>query len=96
MCVSVDIDGHAFCLGLDVWRTALDNSTCLVTALIRGAIFRSRDLLITKGRHSQDICSLGELVDRYHTQIVEEVSLVTMHILGGSNSDDSPSTPFKL
>ena len=66
MCGSVEVDGHAFCLGLDSLGTALEESMVQVTFLIRGAIFRSRQIQRDQGRLSLDICSLGELVDMYH------------------------------
>jgi hypothetical protein len=67
MCGSAEIDGHAFCLGLDSFGSALEESMIQVNFLIRGAIFRSRQIRQNQGRLSLDICSMGELVDMYHS-----------------------------
>jgi hypothetical protein len=70
MCGSTEIDGHAFCLGVDSLKRFFETDADLqslihsVTYLIRGAIFRPKGL----GRASQDVRSLGELIDMYHTR----------------------------
>src|SRR5437016_619584 len=66
MCGSAQIDGYAFCLGLDIFKTVLEDSKYLVTSLIQGAIFWSRQILKKQGRLLLDIGSLGELFDIYH------------------------------
>ncbi|KAG4432968.1 hypothetical protein IFR05_011536 [Cadophora sp. M221] len=65
MCGPTEIDGYAFCLGIDslksFFETRADLRTLIqsVTYLIRGAIFRT-------GTLPQAICKLGELIDMYH------------------------------
>ncbi|KAF4620185.1 hypothetical protein G7Y89_g14636 [Cudoniella acicularis] len=66
MCGSTQIDGYAFCLGLEIFKTVLKDSKYLITFLIRGAIFRSRQISMKQGRLSLEICPLGELFDMYH------------------------------
>ena len=66
MCGSTEIDGHAFCLGLDFLGTTSEDVRAQVTFLIRGAIFRSGNMSGNHGRLLLDICSLGELLDMYH------------------------------
>jgi ankyrin repeat protein len=66
MCGSAEIDGHAFCLGLDIFGASFKAVTTQVAFLIRGAIFRPRVISQKQRRFSLDICSLGELVDIYH------------------------------
>ena len=73
MCGSVEIDGYAFCLGVDLLkhyyeaRPDLQSLIRSVTYLIKGAIFRPKYAMSRSGRSSLDICPLGELIDRYHT-----------------------------
>ncbi len=67
LCGSTEIDGHVFSLGLDSLGRALEESTTQITFLIRGAIFRPRKMPRDQERLLLDICSLGELVDMYHT-----------------------------
>ena len=72
-CGPTEIDGYAFCLGLELLegfhgtRSDLQGPTRPVTYLIRGAIFRSKYVSSRLGRVSLDICPLGELIDMYHT-----------------------------
>ncbi len=69
-----EIDGYAFCLGVDSLKGSYEARTDLpslirsVTYLIRGAIFRPNYKISRSGRVSQDICPLGELIDMYHTR----------------------------
>ncbi|KAH8708399.1 heterokaryon incompatibility protein-domain-containing protein, partial [Phaeosphaeriaceae sp. PMI808] len=86
-CGSVEIEGHAFCLGLEFLKTTLEDSMCLVTSLIRGAIFRSRRILETQKRLSLDICSLGELVDTYHSHGANVLHDKVYALLGMSSDD---------
>jgi hypothetical protein len=73
MCGPTEIDGYAFCLGVDSFerlnkaRVNMHSFVCSITYLIRGAIFRPDFTLNSLGRSSLDICPLGELVDMYHT-----------------------------
>jgi hypothetical protein len=91
MCGPSEIDGYAFCMGVDSLNKffkahadanlrSLIRSVCY---LIRGAIFRPNGL----GGGSQDICPLGELVDMYHTH---EATLRSdkVYALLGMSSDD--------
>ncbi|KAF2805780.1 HET-domain-containing protein, partial [Mytilinidion resinicola] len=68
MCGATEIDGHAFCLGVDSLkdlykaRAGLQSLIRSVTYLIKGAIFRPSYGL---DRASQE--PLGQLIDTYHT-----------------------------
>src|SRR5436305_90348 len=62
MCGSAEIEGYAFCFGLDSLGTALEESMIQVTFLIRETIFRSRVTPRDQDRLSLNICSLGELI----------------------------------
>ncbi|KAH7355909.1 heterokaryon incompatibility protein-domain-containing protein, partial [Pyrenochaeta sp. MPI-SDFR-AT-0127] len=72
ICGSAEIDGHAFCLGLDALkrmyeaRPDFEGMIRSVIYLIRGAIFRPRHWAHGVGRSSLHISSLGELIDMYH------------------------------
>ena len=72
MCGPTEIDGYAFCLGIDSLkgsykaRLDLQNLICPVIYLIREAIFRPGYSMGRSGRSSLDICPLGELIDMYH------------------------------
>ena len=87
MCGSVEIDGHAFCLGLDSLDTAFEGSMIQVTFLIRGAIFRARETLRGQKGLSLDICSLGELVDMYHTYKATRLHDKVYALLGMCSDD---------
>jgi ankyrin repeat protein len=97
-CGSVDIDGHAFCLGVERLMRSCDVPLDLqrlihsVTYLIRGAIFRPR----RRGRVSNEVCSLSELIDMYHTHEATLHSDKVYALLGISsdgflNTDLSPN-----
>jgi ankyrin repeat protein len=68
-----EIDGYVFCSGLTSLKLSYEASPKLqslipsVTSLIRGAIFRPK-YVHSPGRVSLSICSLGELIDTYHTR----------------------------
>ena len=66
MCGSVAIDGHAFCLGVDLLTKLLKMPVVQVTLLIRRAIFRTRQLLRDQDGTSLGIWPMGELIDAYH------------------------------
>jgi ankyrin repeat protein len=70
-CGSTEIDGHAFSVGLEVARQHLNRPAIPAAFLIHQAVFRSRQISRNDGRLSLDICSLGELVDMYHTHKAE-------------------------
>ncbi|KAH8725716.1 heterokaryon incompatibility protein-domain-containing protein, partial [Phaeosphaeriaceae sp. PMI808] len=93
-CGTTEIDGHAFCLGLQFLKTTLEDSMCLVTSLIRGAIFRSGHILKEQERLSLDICSLGELVDTYHAHEAKKLHDKVYALLGMS-SDGLSATRLK-
>jgi hypothetical protein len=86
MCGPTEIDGHAFCLGIDSLteyfqgHTELQSLIRSVTYLIRGAIFRTDGL-------PQAIAPLGELIDMYHSH---EATLLhdKVYALLGMNSED--------
>ena len=94
MCGPTVIDGYAFCLGVDSLNrfyevpVDLQSSIHSVTYLIRGAIFRPNYRESGLGRVSQDVCSLGELMDMYHTH---EATLRhdKVYALLGMSSDDA-------
>jgi hypothetical protein len=71
MCGSREIDGYAFCLGLELFKDFYEEYPELqgpihsVTYLIRGAIFRLKYATSTSGRLSLAICPLSELMDMY-------------------------------
>jgi hypothetical protein len=87
MCGSTEIDGHAFCSGLDFLNTDFENVTTQVAFLIRGAIFRPRNILRKQERLSLDICSLGELLDMYHAHKATKLH-DKIYALRGMCSDD--------
>ena len=94
MCGSTVIDGYAFCLGVDSLKrfyevpADLQSSIHSVTYLIRGAMFRPNYRVSGSGKVSQDVCSLGELMDMYHTH---EATLRhdKVYALLGMSSDDA-------
>jgi hypothetical protein len=71
VCGRIEVDGYAFCLGVNSLHSlyesceGLQNCIRSVTYLIRGAIFRFSHS--SSGGVSKGICSLGELLDMYHT-----------------------------
>jgi ankyrin repeat protein len=96
MCGPAEIDGYAFCLGLDSLkefyesRVELQSLIQSVTYLIRGAIFRRNYVLGRTGRVPQAICTLGELVDMYHNHEATLLPDKVYALLGmsGMSSDD--------
>lgn len=93
-CGSKEINGHAFCIGLETLGTALEGYMCLATSLIRGAIFRSGEVSKKQGRLCLDICSLGELVDKYHTHEAK-IKHDKVYALLGMSSDDLSEARLK-
>ncbi|KAF2184223.1 hypothetical protein K469DRAFT_784132 [Zopfia rhizophila CBS 207.26] len=93
MCGPTEIDGYAFCLGVDSFNgfnkacEELQSLVCLVTYLIRGAIFRPDFFISRLGRSSLDICLLGELIDMYHAHEATECH-DKVYVLLGMSSDD--------
>ncbi|KAF1964689.1 HET-domain-containing protein [Bimuria novae-zelandiae CBS 107.79] len=93
MCGPTDIDGYAFCLGVnsfegfDKARVGLQSLVRSVTYLISGAIFRPNFSMSRSGRSSLDICPLGELVDMYHAHEATERHDKVFALLGMSSDD---------
>ncbi|CAO2658201.1 Nn.00g059240.m01.CDS01 [Neocucurbitaria sp. VM-36] len=91
LCGTTEIDGHAFSLGLEHYKNfpdTLQNQIRAVTYLMRGAIFRPKFVWSDSKRASLNICSLGELIDMYHTH--ESTQLHDkIYALLGMGSDDA-------
>lgn len=93
MCGPTEIDGYAFCLGVDSLkgfyeaRADLRSLILSVTYLIRGAIFRPNYFICGSSRVSQDICPLGELIDMYHTHEATKRHDKVYALLGMSSDD---------
>jgi tetratricopeptide (TPR) repeat protein len=98
ICGSTEIDGYAFCLGLDTFMglhrgpPALHGLIRSVTYLIRGAIFRPKYTTSGLGRFSLNICSLGELMDMYHTHEATKRHDKLYALLGMSSDDISKAS----
>jgi hypothetical protein len=98
MCGSTEIDGYAFCLGLELFKGFYEDYPELqgpihsVTYLIRGAIFRPKYATSTSGRVSLDICPLGELMDMYHTHKATKRHDKVYALLGMSSDDLSKAS----
>ncbi|RSM14826.1 hypothetical protein CDV31_005260 [Fusarium ambrosium] len=94
-CGPTEIDGYAFCSGLSALDLSYETSPDLeplirsVAYLIRGAVFRSRGATSRSGRFSLDICSLGELVDMYHTRKATMRHDKVFALFGMSSDDPS-------
>jgi ankyrin repeat protein len=84
-CGPDEIDGYAFSLGVESWRVfpsirrVLQDFIFPVTYLIREAIFRPRNSLGT--------CSLGGLLDMYHTDKATKCHDKVYALLGMSSDD---------
>jgi ankyrin repeat protein len=93
MCGPTEIDGYAFCLGVDSFKgfdnahVDLQSLVRSVTYLIRGAIFRPEFAMSRSDRASLDICSLGELVDMYHAHEATKRHDKVFALLGMSSDD---------
>jgi hypothetical protein len=93
MCGAKMIDGYAFSLGVDSLkdfyeaRPDLQGLIRSVTYLIREAIFRPGYSTGNSGRSSLDICSLGELMDMYHTHEATKRHDKVYALLGMSSDD---------
>lgn len=79
LCGATEIDGYAFCLGLELLERSTKaqgdsleaqwNSPYLaypVIYLIKGSVFRPNFSMERRASRSLAICSLGELMDMYH------------------------------
>jgi hypothetical protein len=87
MCGSTEIDGHAFASGLGFLDKASADITTQVAFLIRGAVFRSRNITRTQEGLSLDICTLGELLDMYHAHKATKVHDKVYALLGMCSDD---------
>lgn len=89
MCGSTAIDGYAFYLGLQSLEQSLpkfQNPIHPITYLIKGSIFRPKYATSPSGVVSLGICSLGELIDMYHTHGATERHDKVFALLGMSTS----------
>ncbi|RSL65147.1 hypothetical protein CEP53_003781 [Fusarium sp. AF-6] len=94
-CGPTEIDGYVFCSGLSALNLSYEAHPSLrplirsVSYLIRGAIFRPRCAISRSHRFSLDICSLGQLVDMYHTRKATERRDKVYALLGMCSDDPS-------
>ncbi|CVK91838.1 related to HETEROKARYON incompatibility protein [Fusarium proliferatum] len=94
-CGSAEIDGYAFCSGLNAMELSYKSYPSLqplvrsVTYLIRGAIFRPRHVTTQSSRFSLDIRPLSELAEMYHTRKATERHDKVYALLGMSSDDPS-------
>ncbi|RBA15408.1 hypothetical protein FPRO05_12482 [Fusarium proliferatum] len=94
-CGSTEIDGYAFCSGLNAMELSYKSYPSLqplvrsVTYLIRGAIFRPRHVTTQSSRFSLDIRPLSELAEMYHTRKATERHDKVYALLGMSSDDPS-------
>ena len=99
MCGSTEIDGYAFCLGLQSLnledRPDLQNRIRSLTYLIRSSIFRPKYTIRPSGELSLYIRSLGELVDMYRTRDAT-VPHDKVYALLGMSSDDPSGAGYRL
>ncbi|KAH7625119.1 hypothetical protein B0T09DRAFT_369600, partial [Sordaria sp. MPI-SDFR-AT-0083] len=92
-CGSAEVDGSAFCLGLDVLNLPNELPGVLrarilsVTYLIRGAIFRPKYATNQSDNFSLNIRPLGELIEMYHTREATD-RLDKVYALLGMSSDN--------
>ncbi|EUC46542.1 hypothetical protein COCMIDRAFT_35895 [Bipolaris oryzae ATCC 44560] len=93
MCGPTEIDGYAFCLGVDSFQVFVNPHAPLqhfarsTTYLIRGAIFRSELSMGRSGSSSLGICPLGELVDMYRAHEATKCHDRVFALLGMSSDD---------
>lgn len=93
MCGSTEIDGFAFCLGVDSLNVSYETRGDLhslihsVAYLIRGSIFRPNYVTNGFGKTSRAICPLGELIDMYHTHKATKRHDKVFALLGMSSDD---------
>lgn len=96
MCGPTEVDGYAFCLGIDSLKVfyeahaELQSLTRSVSYLIRGAIFRPNYVMSRTGGIPQAICTLGELIDMYHNHeaTLRHDKVYTLLGMSGMSSDD--------
>jgi hypothetical protein len=101
LCGIAEIDGHAFCSGLEKVRQDLGDTAILldqvytysVTDLIRGAIFRPRLDTSRSERFLLGMGSLGELIDKYNQHEAPKCH-DRIYALLGMMSTELPRTDF--
>lgn len=93
MCGRDQIDGYAFCLGIDDFINSykipshLQSLIRSVSYLIRGAIFRSEYSIAQSSRSTLNISPLSELVDMYHANQATNCHDKVYALLGMSTDD---------
>ncbi|KAH8665719.1 heterokaryon incompatibility protein-domain-containing protein [Tricladium varicosporioides] len=93
LCGSEEIDGYAFCLGVESLKyfyedcRNLHNLIPSVTYLIRGAIFRPK-YTTSQARVSLNIRPLSELIDMYYTHEATDHRDKVFALLGMSSDND--------
>ncbi|RYO80284.1 hypothetical protein DL762_007731 [Monosporascus cannonballus] len=88
MCGSTEMDGYAFCLGLEAYP-GLQNPIRPVAYLMKRSIFRPKYRSDPSGRISLGIRPLSELIEMYHTHEATERRDKVFALLGMSS--DAPS-----
>jgi hypothetical protein len=92
ICGSIEIDGYAFCLGLESLKLSYAVSPELqtlpsVTYLIQRAGLRSKYTTNSSERFSLNIRCLAELIDMFHTRKASDVRDKVYALLGMSSDD---------
>ncbi|KAK3339433.1 heterokaryon incompatibility protein-domain-containing protein, partial [Neurospora tetraspora] len=99
-CGSAEVDGSAFCLGLDALNLSnklpadLRARILSVTYLIRGAIFRPKYATSQSDNFSLDIRPLGELIEMYHTREATDRRDKVYALLGMSSDNPTAAGLF--
>ncbi|KAK3946547.1 heterokaryon incompatibility protein-domain-containing protein, partial [Pseudoneurospora amorphoporcata] len=99
-CGSAEIDGFAFCSGLDALKLSNELRADLrarifsVTYLIRGAIFRPKYATSQSDNFSLDIRPLGELIEMYHTREATDRRDKVYALLGMSSDNPTAAGLF--
>ncbi|KAH7186551.1 heterokaryon incompatibility protein-domain-containing protein [Fusarium oxysporum] len=93
---SAEIDGYAFCSGLNALNFTSPDSDMQsrirsAAYLIKGAIFRPKIATSRFDRFSLDIRTLGELVDMYHNRKATDRRDKVYALLGMSSDDHIPA-----
>jgi hypothetical protein len=93
MCGATDIDGYAFCFGLESLErfnnihAGMLSPARSVVYLIKESIFRPDFSMSRTDRLSLDICPLSELMDMYHTRNATKHHDKVYALLGMSSDD---------
>ena len=96
MCHFAEIDGYAFCSGLNILNPASQDPDSQsrvrsIAYLVNGAIFRPKYATSRAGRFSLDIRPLGELLDMYHNRKATHPHDKIYALLGMSSDDHIPA-----